>query len=378
MATETTASMSARTTSPDETAAAVDRARAVTWWAMSAAGAVIALVASATGLADVNGIYGRETASFVDQAIAQDLVNVALAAPATLLLGWLAWRGSVRAGLLWTGVLTFTGYNYVIYTISIHVGPLFLAWVAVLGLTFWSLVGGLRALRPTAAAAQLAGAPRRILGWYLVLIAAVFTMLWLSDIVPAMVHGRLPQGAADLGLPSNPVHVLELAIFLPAVVAVGRLVLLRRPTGLTLAPAAVVFLVMTGLPILLTPLVTAARGGDPAWQIIGPVGAITAVGVAVLVAMFRRVPVTLTPQVRPADGDPRQVTGQSPPKEAPASRRLIADIRSLCSALLMQIGPAGPLHPARRRGCRSCCRHSGRQRRHRHRPSHARTSSGAR
>jgi len=288
--------MSARTTSPDGTATAVNRASAVTWWATSAAGAVMALVASAIGLANVTGIYGRETASFVDQAIAQDLVNVALAAPATLLLAWLAWRGSVRAGLLWTGVLTFTVYNYVIYTMSIHVGPLFLTWVAVLGLTFWSLVGGLRALRPTAVAAALAGAPRRILGWYLVFIGAVFTLLWLSDIVPAMVHGRLPQGAVDLGLPSNPVHVLDLAILLPVVIAIGRLVLLRRLTGLTLAPAAVVFLVMTGLPILLTPLVTAARGGDPAWQVIGPVGAITAVGVVVLVAMLRHrpAPATLT------------------------------------------------------------------------------------
>jgi hypothetical protein len=176
------------------------------------------------------------------------------------LLAWPAWRGSVRAG-----VLTFTADNYAIYTLSIHVGPLFLAWVAVLGLTLWSLVGGLRALRPTAVAAELAAAPRRVVGWYLIAIAGVFSLLWLSDVVPAMIEGRIPQGALDLGLPSNPVHVLVLAIFLPAVIAIGRLVLLRRPTGLAPAPAAVVFLVMTGLPILVTPFVTAARGGEPAW-----------------------------------------------------------------------------------------------------------------
>jgi hypothetical protein len=257
---------------------------------MSAAAALLALVASAIGLADVDGIYGRETASFVDQAIAQDVVNVTLAAPGTLLLAWLARRGSVRAGLLWTGVLTFTVYNYVIYTMSIHVGPLFLVWVAVLGLTLWSLVGGLRALRPSAVAAGLAGAPRRVVGWYLVVVAGVFTMLWLSDLVPAMVEGRLPQGAVDLALPSNPVHVLDLAVFLPAAIAIGRLVLLRRPTGLTLAPAAVVFLVMTGLPILVTPFVTASRGGEPAWQVMVPVGVITAVGIAVLLALLRRRP----------------------------------------------------------------------------------------
>jgi len=254
----------------------------------SAAAALVAFVASVIGLVDVDGIYGRETASFVDQAIAQDTVNLVVVAPATVLLAWLAWRGSMRAGLLWAGALTFTAYNYAIYTMSIHVGPLFLAWVAVLGLTFWSLVGGLRALRPAVVAAHLAAAPRRVVGWYLLVVGGVFTLLWLSDVVPAMIDGRIPKGALDLALPSNPVHVLDLAFFLPAVIAIGRLVLLRRPTGLTLAPAAVVFLVLTGLPILVTPFVTAARGGDPAWAVMGPVGLITAVGIGVLVALLRR------------------------------------------------------------------------------------------
>jgi len=45
---------------------------------------------------------------------------------------------------------------------------------------------------------------------------------------------------------------------------------------------------MTGLPILVTPFVTAARGGEPAWPVMGPVGVITAVRVAVLVALLRR------------------------------------------------------------------------------------------
>lgn len=272
---------------PDRTPVAVDRQAASSWWGTAAVGAAIGMVASALGLANVSAIYGEETRSFVDQAIAQDLVNLVVAGPATLLLAWLARRGSARAHLLWAGVLTFTVYNYVIYTMSIHVGRLFLAWVAVLGLTFFALVGGLRAVRPPGVAATLRGAPRRLVGWYLVVIGVVFTVLWLSDIVPAVLAGRLPTGAADLALPSNPVHVLDLAVFLPAVIAVGRLVLLRRPLGLTLAPAAAVFLVMTGLPILVTPLVTAARDGQPAWSVMGPVGAITAGGVAVLAALVR-------------------------------------------------------------------------------------------
>lgn len=274
-------------TSPTVTDVSV-RARRAAWLTVSVVAAVIGAVASALALLDVERVYGRETVAFVDQAVAQDLVNLVLTAPATVLLAWLARRGSLRATLLWTGVLAFTVYNYVIYTMSIHVGPLFLAWVAVLGLTLWALVGGLRTVDPDRVAHELAAVPHRLVGWFLVVVGALFTLLWLSDIVPAMVEGRVPAGAAGLDLPSNPVHVLDLAIYLPAVVAVGRLVLLRRPAGLLLAPAALVFLVTTGLPILVTPFVTAVRGGEPAWAVTGPVGVLTVLGVAVLTALLVR------------------------------------------------------------------------------------------
>ncbi|NTW39876.1 MAG: hypothetical protein HGA44_08285 [Cellulomonadaceae bacterium] len=267
---------------------ALDPQTARPWLVASAVAAVIALVGSLVALLDVAGTYGEETASFVDQAVAQDTVNLVVVAPATLVLTWLARRGSTRAGLLWLGVLTFTVYNYVIYTFSIHVGPLFLVWVAVLSLSLWSFVGGLRSVHVEAAASDLTAAPRRLVGWFLVVVAVLFTLLWLKDIVPAVLDGRVPTGAADLGLPSNPVHVLDLAIFLPAVLAVGRLVLLRRPAGVALAPVALVFLILTGLPILVTPLTTSLRGGDPVWAASGPVGVLTVAALVVLGLTLRR------------------------------------------------------------------------------------------
>jgi hypothetical protein len=84
------------------------------------------------GLA-VASIYADLTPAFLPQALAQDIANLMIASPALLILAVLALRGSLRAYLLWLGVLTFTVYNYVIYTFSIPFGSLFLLRVAVLG-----------------------------------------------------------------------------------------------------------------------------------------------------------------------------------------------------------------------------------------------------
>ena len=119
-------------------------------------------------------------------------------------------------------MLIFTVYNYVIYTVSIPFGPLFLLWVAVLGLCLYALLGGVAAVDH--AAVELRFSSRRavqVVAWFLIVVAVLFGLLWLSEDVPALLSGSTPQSVADMASPTNPVHVLDLAFFLPAVVATG-------------------------------------------------------------------------------------------------------------------------------------------------------------
>jgi len=78
-----------------------------------------------------------------------------------------------------------------------------------------------------------------------------------------------------MGLPTNPVHILDLAFFLPGAVITGVLLLKRGPLAYTLAPPFLVFLLVTGVPILLTPLVQLARGQPASWAVVVSVGTIT-------------------------------------------------------------------------------------------------------
>ena len=263
------------------------------WAWLSVAAGLLAMAGNAVGLVWIERIYGRETSAFVNQAVAQDLVDLVVVGPALVGLALAARRGSTVAHLLWPGALAFTVYNYGIYALAIHVGPLSLLWVAVLGLSTWALIGALATVTPESLQ-WATGVPRRTVGWSLVGVGTAFAGLWLAELVPAVVAGDVPRSARDLNLPANPVHVLDLAFFLPAVILAGVLVLRHRRRGLALAPGLLLFLVLTGLPILVTPFVAHARGDVATWAVMAPIGALTLLTAALLAWLMR----SLVPQRR--------------------------------------------------------------------------------
>ncbi|SDC00936.1 hypothetical protein GA0111570_1145 [Raineyella antarctica] len=256
--------------------------RAVPWLWLSVAAAVLAIAGSVVGLAWPRP-YAGLTPAFWPQAIAQDIANLVVASPLVLVSAALALRGSARAYLLWLGALSFTVYNYVIYTFSIPFGPLFLLWVGVLALCTFALIGGLAEVDRTIA--QRFAGPRLLtaVGWVLVVAGVLFALLWLSEDVSALLSGTRPASAAELALPTNPVHVLDLAFFLPAVIGIGVQVLRRRPYAVAVAPVPLVFLLLTGVPILITPAVQAANGLPAGWSVALPIGVFTLVVLGLLV-----------------------------------------------------------------------------------------------
>lgn len=54
--------------------------------------------------------------------------------------------------------------------------------------------------------------------WFLTVVGALLASLWLSEMVPDSLSGEPSRSATDWNVPTNPVHVLDLAFFLPAVI----------------------------------------------------------------------------------------------------------------------------------------------------------------
>lgn len=249
---------------------------------LTLAAAGLSIVGSVASLSPGADMYGDETLVLRDAATAQDLVGLVVVAPLLLILALGAFRGSLTSWLCCLGALEFTAYNYAIYAFSIHFGPLFLAWVAVLGLSSFALLTGLAALLTPMLRPRFSDRPQRLTGWFLICVAGIFTLVWLREIVADLVAGRPSTSAGDWNVPTNPVHVLDLAIFLPAVLITGALLLRRHWLGHCAAAAQLIFVELTCLPILVTPLVASARGHVAAWSVTAPIGVIAVATLAVL------------------------------------------------------------------------------------------------
>jgi hypothetical protein len=249
--------------------------RATFWLYLSIAAVLLAIAGNIIALS-VKDFYANLTPVFLPQALAQDIANLAIVSPLWLILLALALRGSLRAYLLWLGVLTFTVYNYVIYTFSVPFGPLFLLWVAVLGISLYALIGGVATVdHKTVAMSFRRQRTITFVAWFLIVVAILFSLLWLSEDIPALLSGSTPQSVIDMAVPTNPVHILDLAFFLPAVIVASIMLLKQKSLAYTLTPAFIVFLILTGIPILTTPIVQSARGETAAWGVIVPIGTLT-------------------------------------------------------------------------------------------------------
>ena len=172
------------------------------WLRLSIATAAVAAIGSLIALLDIDRFYGAETEAFIPQAIAQDAVNLVVVAPLMAFFAWRALRGSLASYLVWLGFVAFTVYNYVIYAFSIQFGPLFLLWVAVLGASLFTLIGGAVSLDANGVANALDFRKERLAAGFLVLVVVLFGFLWLSDIVPAL-DRRHRAGRRDRRQPAD-------------------------------------------------------------------------------------------------------------------------------------------------------------------------------
>lgn len=191
------------------------------WELLAWAAAILTAIATAAGLF-WSPLY-RDAPYWTEQARGIDLATLFLAVPILVVSLWLVRQGSAPAHAAAIGVLLYLVYNYVIYSISVAMNRLAFVYIAILGLCVWSLI--LHFLAPTALPTllRLDSPIARVVGGFLVVVAALFGLLWLSQIASASVSGVPPVDVKRTGLPANPVYALDLAIFLPlaVVAAVG-------------------------------------------------------------------------------------------------------------------------------------------------------------
>ena len=210
------------------------------WLWLTAPIAVLVAIAAGSGFF-IEGIY-RDTPYFTAQAVGQDFITLAVALPALIIGAILAARGSRRAHLVWLGILVYLVYSYVIYALAVRFNPLFLVYVALLGFSLYALIGGLATTDFAGIKARFSQAtPVRAVSIFLAVLATLFYFMWLSETIPALLAGEVPQSVTDNGTSTNAVHVLDMAWILPAMLLSAVLLWRRLALGYALAGALLTF-----------------------------------------------------------------------------------------------------------------------------------------
>lgn len=184
-------------------------------------------------------IYARETPAWLFQARGQDWFDLLIVTPWLVACGVLARPASYRWRVLLAGTYAYVVYELLIYAFGIHFNSLFLVYCATLGVAAFSLIAILGEL-----ARERHGVDRhggRVGGLYLVATGVLFALLWLADIVPAMLRGQPSPALAETGLFTNPVHVIDLSFVLPLYVVVGIALWNRRQLGEVYGPVLLAF-----------------------------------------------------------------------------------------------------------------------------------------
>lgn len=213
---------------------------------LAAIATFLAAVAALAGLA-LTGLY-VDAPNWVQQARGTDLATLFLAVPVLAIGLWTAARGSSAGRLAVVAGLLYLVYNYAIFAFSVAMNPLTAVHIAIFGLSLWSLVlAGRAGVEGTEAVA--AHLNRRAAGGLLIVVGAMFSLLWLGQIATASTTGTLPPDLVKAGISTNPVYALDLAFFLPLCVLAG-IGMLRRNSAAVLAFPMLIWVALMGAGVV--------------------------------------------------------------------------------------------------------------------------------
>jgi len=176
---------------------------------------------------------GTISSFLVTGSLAQDIILL----PTTLLLLVLTIRflgkPSLKILIMNLGLISFIFYGYGLYVIQDQYTDLYVMYLAIFGLSLYTMIYGLLAVRwDEASSTSLPKPLRASLAAFLLLIPLVLIPVWLTLIFPDI----LAHTPSD----TYAVFILDLCIVFPALVIIAWLLFANRPAGNILGGVAII------------------------------------------------------------------------------------------------------------------------------------------
>jgi hypothetical protein len=130
---------------------------------------------------------------------------------------------------------------------------------------------------------------RKIIGAYFIFIAVLFYLIWLFDVIPAMTSNTTPKILMDVKLPTNPVHVLDLAVLLPGIFMTGVLLLRSHKIGMVFTPILLMFFILMDITIGSMSITMQQKGLEGNLAIAIVMAVLAFVSLVLLIGFMKRV-----------------------------------------------------------------------------------------
>ena len=219
---------------------------------LSSLAACLTLVIAGYSLFDMSVYKPTTPDPLLPGAVSQDIISMVAAAGLLICLAAIQ-GGREMAWLIWVGFLGYLFYAYALYCFEGLFNPLYLGYVAILGLTVYALilffaVANLDSVRPR----EGKRVPRRGAAFLFLVLVVMFVMLWLSILIPAMQDLLAPDGST--------IFVLDLAFFLPLLSIEAVLLFREKPLGDALSIPLLIKVGTLGLSVLIGTLLAPVFG----------------------------------------------------------------------------------------------------------------------
>lgn len=151
-------------------------------------------------------------------------------------------RGATRPVISALGATAYLIYNAVLFLFVTPINELFLTYVAMFALSFWTAATVLKRIDvPSFARHYSVAFPHRALAATLAAIAALNALAWLGRIVPALLTSNPGSLVEGTGVATNAVYVQDLSFWIPLMLTSAWWTWRGRAWGLVLTGALFVF-----------------------------------------------------------------------------------------------------------------------------------------
>jgi hypothetical protein len=202
-------------------------------------------------------LYSKETVGLLSQCIGQDISNLFIVSPILLVSVFYASKGNKIAKIIWIGTIITNVYTYVIYCFAVHFNFLFHDYCMILGLSIFSvLIFFIKYINEDFKNWFTEIVPTKVIGIFLFIVASMFTAMWISDSLPAVLTNTVPENIIKDNLFTNPVQVLDFSFFLPLIFISSVMIIRKKTLGYLLAPMMIVLVILTNVNIICLTVVT--------------------------------------------------------------------------------------------------------------------------